>query len=52
MKKNITMNKLESFIDFEKYQKKVMRGDIEMYDIKGHYEYLTFNELFDWYINL
>ena len=41
---------IENFSSFEKEQQKVKRGDIEMYDVKGYYKYLTLGELFVyWY---
>ena len=42
---------IQSFLEFEKEQKKIMRGNIEMYDIKGHHKYLTFAELFKCYVS-
>ena len=48
---SFSLSTLQSFLDFEKEQKKVMRGEIEMYDIKGHHKYLTFSELFNWYVS-
>ena len=38
------------FIDFEKQQIRTVRGNVEMYDIKGCHKYLTLAELFEWYI--
>jgi hypothetical protein len=48
---SFSLSTLQSFLDFEKEQKKVMRGEIEMYDLKGHHKYLTFSELFNWYVS-
>ena len=48
---SFSLSTLQSFLDFEKQQKKVMRGEIEMYDLKGHHKYLTFSELFNWYVS-
>jgi len=48
---SFSLSTLQSFLDFEKEQKKVMRGEVEMYDIKGHHKYLTFSELFNWYVS-
>lgn len=45
------MNVLTGFIDFEKSQTKTLRGGIMMYDVKGHYKYLSAGELFDYYLN-
>lgn len=42
-------NTVLQFIDFEKQQRKSNRSGIEMYDVKGHYKYLTFSELVDYY---
>lgn len=47
---SFSLSTIQSFLDFEKEQKKTLRGNIEMYDIKGHYKYLTFSELFNWYV--
>ncbi len=44
------INTVESFIEFEKQQKKSIRGNTTMYDIVGSYKYLTLSELFEWYI--
>ena len=46
--KNI--DQLLNFIEFEKKQKREDRGEQIMYDIKGCHKYLTFSELFEWYI--
>ena len=43
------MNSLLNFLDFESKQKKSIRGGVKMYDIKGHYKYLTFSELYEWW---
>jgi len=48
---SFSLSTLQSFLDFEKEQKKVMRGEIEMYDLKGHHKFLTFSELFNWYVS-
>lgn len=45
------MNILYGFIDFEKTQKRSVISNDVMYDVKGYYKYLTFSELFDYYIN-
>lgn len=41
---------LYNFIEFEKQQQKVKRGNKLMYDIKGKHRYLTLSELFKHYI--
>lgn len=46
------MDMLENFIEFEKSQKRSIRGNTTMYDVKGHYKYLTLSELFEHYIKL
>ena len=48
---SFSLSTIQSFLYFEKEQKKTLRGNIEMYDIKGHYKYLTFSELFNWYVS-
>lgn len=48
---SFSLSTIQSFLEFEKEQKKTMRGNIEMYDIKGHYKYLTYSELFNWYVS-
>lgn len=48
---SFSLSTIQSFLEFEKQQKKTMRGNIEMYDIKGHHKYLTFSELFNWYVS-
>lgn len=48
---SFSLSTIQSFLEFEKEQKKTMRGNIEMYDIKGHHRYLTFSELFNWYVS-
>ena len=48
---SFSLSTIQSFLDFEKEQKKTLRGNIEMYDIKGHHKYLTFSELFNWYVS-
>ena len=48
---NMSLSTILYFLEFEKEQKKILRGEIEMYDIKYHHKYLTFHELFEWYIN-
>lgn len=40
---------LLDFVEFEKQQIKSNRGGVEMYDVKGHYKYLTLSELVDYY---
>jgi hypothetical protein len=44
------MNKLIGFLEFESNQLKSERGGMILYDVKGHYKYLTFSELLDYYI--
>lgn len=46
------MDILKRFLDFESKQSKSIHGGVEMYDIKGHYKYLTFSELFDYWCSL
>lgn len=48
---SFSLSTIQSFLEFEKEQKKTMRGNIEMYDIKGHHKYFTFSELFNWYVS-
>ena len=48
---SFSLSTIQSFLEFEKEQKKTMRGNIEMYDIKGHHRYITFSELFNWYVS-
>jgi hypothetical protein len=38
-----------SFVEFERTCKKEIRGGVMMYDVKGHYKWLTANELSNWY---
>ncbi len=45
------MEKLQEFMDFEKGITKTKRGNKTMYDVKGHYKYLSMSGLFDYYIN-
>lgn len=40
---------VSSFIEFEKSCKKEIRGGIEMYDVKGHYKWLSLSELFKYW---
>lgn len=49
--KEIIKFPIKDFLEFEKEQKKTMRGNIKMYDIKGYYKYLTLSELFNWYVS-
>ncbi len=46
----VSLSKFESFIEWEKQQKKVTRGGLIYYDIPDHHMYLTFSQLFYWYI--
>ncbi len=48
---SFSISTIQSFLEFEKEQKKIIRGNIEMYDIKGHHKYLTLAELFNWYVS-
>lgn len=48
---SFSLSTIQSFLEFEKEQKKTMRGGIEMYDIKGLHKYLTLSELFNWYVS-
>lgn len=43
------MDMINDFIDFENNQTKTNRGGIVMYDVKGHYKYLSLAELFDYW---
>lgn len=43
------MDILQNFLDFESKQPKSIRSGIEMYDVKGHYKYLTLGELFQYW---
>jgi hypothetical protein len=40
----------KAFFDYEKKQKKTIRGDQTMYDIKGYHKYLNKLELFNYYL--
>jgi len=42
-------NTVLSFLDFEKSCKKEKRGGIEMYDVKGHYKWMSLTELYEYY---
>ena len=44
-------DKINAFLEFESNQKKSIRGGVEMYDIKGHYKFLSLSELFDYWCN-
>jgi hypothetical protein len=46
----ITINTIIFFLDWKDRQTTTIRGNILMYDIKGHYKYLSESELFDYYI--
>ena len=41
----------DNFVDFEKSQTKTERGGRTMYDVKGHYKYLTLSDLFEYFMN-
>lgn len=43
------MDTIQNFLYYESKQSKSIRGGVEMYDIKGHYKYLTLSELFDYW---
>lgn len=40
---------VNSFIDWRNKQKTTKRGGKTMYDVKGHYQYLHENEMFDYW---
>lgn len=40
---------VSSFMEFEKSCKKEIRGGTEMYDVKGHYKWLSLSELFKYW---
>ncbi len=44
------MGHISDFISFEKGCKKELRGGETMYDIKGHYKWLSLSELFQYWI--
>lgn len=44
------MELLNSFLNFKDNQQISIRGGETMYDVKGHYKYLTLSELFYYYI--
>ena len=46
------MDIIQNFLDFKSKQKKSIRGGVEIYDIKGHYKYLSLSELFDYWYGL
>lgn len=43
------MTDLFNYLEFRDVQKKVILGGTEMYDIFGHYKYLSESELIDYY---
>ena len=43
------MSHLLNFLDFVNETPKSIRGGVEMYDVKGHYKYLTLSELFEYW---
>ncbi len=47
---SFSLSTIYGFLDFEKQQVKTVRGSVEMYDVKGCHKYLTFSELFEWYV--
>lgn len=47
----ITTDVAINFLEFEKSLKKENRGGSIMYDLKGHYKYITEKELFDYFVN-
>jgi hypothetical protein len=47
---NFSIQKIHSFLEFEKEQNKIFRGELVLYDINGCHKYLTLSELFEWYI--
>jgi hypothetical protein len=46
----MTQEQVQGFLDFERDQKKSIRGGIEMYDVKGCHKYLSLSELLDYYL--
>lgn len=40
---------IENFIHFERDTKRQLRGGVVMYDVKGHYKWLTLSELFNYW---
>lgn len=50
---NTMLDVIESYIEWEKKQKKVIRGGQVMYDIKGTHKFLYLHELYEyWYKNV
>lgn len=50
---NTMLDVIESYIEWEKKQKKVIRGGQVMYDIKGAHKFLYLHELYEyWYKNV
>jgi hypothetical protein len=43
---------IQKFFEFESSLKKEIRGGIVMYDVKGHYKFLTLPELYEYWIKL
>lgn len=43
------MTDLFNYLEFRATQKKVILGGAEMYDVFGHYKYLSESELIDYY---
>lgn len=43
---------LESFIEWVDSLKTEIRGGVVMYDVKGHYKWLTQSELFNYYAKI
>ena len=43
---------IRSFMEWKEKQKKVLRGDTIMYDVKRHYKYLLETELFDHWLSI
>ena len=39
-----------SYLEWKENIRKIKRGDENMYDVKGHYKYLSENELLDYYL--
>lgn len=42
---------VESFLVWKNQQQKTLRGGVVMYDVKGHYKYLSEDELFAYWAN-
>ena len=42
---------IADFIEWKNGLQKEIRGGVLMFDVKGHYKWLSENELFDYYIS-